>query len=57
MIFSTPIPPPNIGVGLESAKFHQTKEFSDLQDNLKEKIKYCRELLDEEKIPEISQNP
>ena len=56
LIFSTPIPPPNVGIGLASAKLHMTKEFKAIQEDLKSKIKFCRSILDREGIPEISQN-
>lgn len=56
LIFSTPIQPPMLGIGVASAKFHLSDELRVLQKDLEEKVLYCSQQIEKARIPEISQN-
>ncbi|MBL4625131.1 MAG: GNAT family N-acetyltransferase [Flavobacteriales bacterium] len=56
LIFSTPIPPPMLGIGVASAKLHLTEELTGLQDNLKQKIDFCVKKIQQLNLKEISEN-
>ncbi len=52
LIFSGPIQPPMLGAGIASAKLHQTVEFAEKQDELKEKIAFTNRRLKELGLPQ-----
>ena len=52
LIFSGPIQPPMLGAALASAKLHQQEELVSLQQDLKEKIAYINNRLEELKLPQ-----
>lgn len=56
LIFSTPIPPPMLGIAVASAKIHLTDEIYGMQENLRAKIGYCRYLLQKNNLPLISKD-
>ena len=55
-IFSGGHQMPVIGAGIASAKIHLSDEIVYLQENLKEKLNYCHQLLEERQLPVLS-NP
>lgn len=55
LIFSGPIQPPMLGAAIASAKFHQTEEFKQLQDGVKEKIAFTNRRLNELDLPQFEQ--
>jgi 7-keto-8-aminopelargonate synthetase-like enzyme/predicted N-acyltransferase len=54
--YSHPLPPPMIGAAIASAKIHLSDEINVMQKELAEKIDYCTTLLNQTKLPVIS-NP
>jgi 7-keto-8-aminopelargonate synthetase-like enzyme len=56
LIFSTPIQPPMLGVGIASAKIHLSPEIITLQKSLAQRIELCKTLLIKHQIPVIANN-
>ena len=54
MIFSTPIQPPMLGVGIASAKLHLSEEINARQKKLNDNIQFCKEQIQKTGLPEIS---
>lgn len=54
--YSHPITPSIIGASIASADIHLSNEIYELQNNLKEKIDYCNDLLEQTNLPVLS-NP
>ncbi len=54
LIFSGPLPTATIGAGIASAKIHLSDEIIQRQAALREKLRYCHELLLEKKLPVVS---
>lgn len=54
MIFSTPIQPPMLGAGIASAKMHLSAKIETLQNELSQKIDYCKKQIQAYGLPEIS---
>ncbi len=52
-VFSTPIPPPMLGVNLASANIHLSEEIIGLQNNLQSRIEYFSQLSDTFNLPLI----
>ncbi|PHS05149.1 MAG: hypothetical protein COA88_12720 [Kordia sp.] len=52
MIFSGPIQPPMLGAGIESAKLHQSQEFTSVQHELRKKIEYTNQRISELELPQ-----
>jgi 7-keto-8-aminopelargonate synthetase-like enzyme len=51
MIFSGPVQPPMLGAALASVRIHLSDELVDLQAAMRERIVYCRKLLEGHSIP------
>ena len=51
MIFSGPVQPPMLGAAIVSARIHLSDELPQLQEALRERILFCRELLGEFCVP------
>ncbi|NOQ75425.1 MAG: aminotransferase class I/II-fold pyridoxal phosphate-dependent enzyme [Crocinitomix sp.] len=56
LIFSTPIPPPMLGIGCSSAELHLSEEFIEIQEEVRKNIVYCNEELARLGIAEISKS-
>ncbi|MCH2224765.1 MAG: aminotransferase class I/II-fold pyridoxal phosphate-dependent enzyme, partial [Crocinitomicaceae bacterium] len=56
MITGGPIQPSVLGASIESTKIHLSNEFEDIQDELKENIKYTNILLNKYNLPLIDRN-
>ena len=53
LIFSGPIQPPMLGAAIASAKLHLSDEIDQLQSELKQKIAFTNQLLDELDLPQF----
>lgn len=56
LIFSTPIQPPMLGVGVASSLLHLTPELGDLQNKLYENVAYANQKIARLQLPDISMN-
>ncbi|WP_428242087.1 aminotransferase class I/II-fold pyridoxal phosphate-dependent enzyme [Gynuella sp.] len=54
LLFSGPIQPPLLGAAIASAKIHLSSDINELQDNLRERISYCRQLLQKSNLPDVA---
>jgi 7-keto-8-aminopelargonate synthetase-like enzyme len=54
LIFSTPIQPPMLGVGIAAAKIHLSPEIVTMQEKLHSYIAYCQHLLKKHNLPVVS---
>ena len=56
LIFSTPIPPPMLGIAVASAKIHLTDELKTLQNTIKQKTAFFSTRMKQLSLQDISQN-
>lgn len=56
LAYSHPIPPPMMGASIASAEIHLSSEIYDLQNSLKGKLAYAKELIQQSNLPLVS-NP
>jgi 7-keto-8-aminopelargonate synthetase-like enzyme len=54
LTFSGPIPPPDLGAAAESARIHLTPELVDLQDRLRNDIRWVRSEIVKRQLPLVS---
>lgn len=54
LVYSHPLSPAIIGAGIASAKIHLSSEIYDLQNEFQDKIKYCKNLLQNTELTVIS---
>jgi 7-keto-8-aminopelargonate synthetase-like enzyme len=52
-VFSGPMQPASLGAAIASAKIHLTQEITSLQNQLKERLVYCDQLIKEYKLPYV----
>lgn len=56
LAYSHPLPPPMMGASIASAEIHLSSEIVLLQNSLKEKLEYTKELIEDSQLPLVS-NP
>lgn len=56
LTFSVQMEPPILGAAVASARLHMSEVFSTYQDELRSKIRYCQELMQERELPLIHFN-
>ncbi|MEJ2680402.1 MAG: bifunctional aminotransferase class I/II-fold pyridoxal phosphate-dependent enzyme/GNAT family N-acetyltransferase [Gammaproteobacteria bacterium] len=54
LVFSGPIQPPLLGAAIASARIHLSGEIETLQENLHNKINYCRTLIQQHHLPDVA---
>ena len=54
MVFAGPLQPPVLGANIASAKIHLANDFSERQQLLKDKIRFCNKLLNQYRLPLVT---